>query len=52
MGRGWMCKEVAEMKKKYRWNARKFLGNLAALAIVAVWAAVNVWILYEWIMGA
>jgi len=38
--------------KKYRWNRKKFAHNLGVLATMAALAVLNVWILYEWIMGA
>ncbi len=38
--------------KRYRWNYKKFMHNLATLATAAGWAALNVWILYQWIMTA
>ena len=37
--------------KRYRWNKKKFAENMAMLASAAACAALNVWILYEWIMG-
>lgn len=38
--------------KRYRWNKAKLLHNLGVLVTAAAWAAINVWILYQWILSA
>jgi len=38
--------------KKYRWNYKKFLSNLADLATAAAMAALFVWITCVWILTA
>ena len=37
------------MAKKYRWNKRKFAGNMLTLAVIAAFNVIVLWMLIEWV---
>ena len=38
------------MGKKYRWNWKKFLNNMAEPVAMAALVAMTVWVMYLWMM--